>query len=119
MPAEPVSLSRMRRDLARWLRNLGAEDEEAFDIIVSCNEAAANAVEHAIDPAACSIHIDGSCEEAEITIVVRDSGRWREPVESDRGRGLTLMRNLMDSLQVNPTRSGTEVCMTRRLRTVG
>ena len=109
----------MRREIAVWLQTLGAADEEMFEIILSTNEAASNAVEHARDPSNCSIHIDLRFEVPTVTVVVRDSGQWRDPVESDRGRGLTLIKNLMDSLEVNPTRAGTEVWMTRRLHEAG
>jgi anti-sigma regulatory factor (Ser/Thr protein kinase) len=46
---------------------------------------------------------------------VRDFGAWREPREGDRGRGLSLMRALMDSVDVVPTGEGTTIRMQRTL----
>jgi anti-sigma regulatory factor (Ser/Thr protein kinase) len=48
-------------------------------------------------------------------LVVRDSGGWREKRDSDRGRGLDLIRALMDSVEVDASDDGTVVRMTKRL----
>ena len=47
LPAEPDSLAYMRRSVARWLKDAGATDDEAYDVLVACGEACANAVAHA------------------------------------------------------------------------
>jgi anti-sigma regulatory factor (Ser/Thr protein kinase) len=51
-----------------------------------------------------------------IVVTVRDDGSWRtsEPVP-DRGRGLALMRMLMDSVEVERRDDGTEVVMRRTI----
>jgi anti-sigma regulatory factor (Ser/Thr protein kinase) len=46
---------------------------------------------------------------------VRDFGAWRSPREGDRGRGLSLMRALMDTVDVVPGPEGTTVRMRRTL----
>jgi anti-sigma regulatory factor (Ser/Thr protein kinase) len=48
-------------------------------------------------------------------ITVRDFGGWREPRGSDRGRGLPLMKALMDSVRVDPSSEGTMVQLRRRV----
>ena len=50
-----------------------------------------------------------------IRIVVRDSGRWRPQRDDEGGRGLVLMRALMDDVDVVATDEGTTVSMTRAL----
>jgi anti-sigma regulatory factor (Ser/Thr protein kinase) len=50
-----------------------------------------------------------------IRIRVRDHGRWREPREVDRGRGLPLMRALMDGVHVERLRTGTVITLERGL----
>jgi anti-sigma regulatory factor (Ser/Thr protein kinase) len=44
---------------------------------------------------------------------VRDYGRWRAERETDRGRGFTMMRELMDDVDITPASGGTEVRLTR------
>jgi anti-sigma regulatory factor (Ser/Thr protein kinase) len=48
-------------------------------------------------------------------ITVRDFGEWRAPREGDQGRGLSLMRALMDAVEVTPSREGTTVLLRRTL----
>jgi anti-sigma regulatory factor (Ser/Thr protein kinase) len=42
-------------------------------------------------------------------IEVSDEGRWREGRRNDGGRGLELMRRLMDEVVIDQTDSGTAV----------
>ncbi|HWC26562.1 MAG TPA: ATP-binding protein, partial [Solirubrobacteraceae bacterium] len=52
----------------------------------------------------------------EVAISVRDRGAWRPPHdEPHRGRGLPLIRRLMDAVDVQPRPGGTTVLMRRRL----
>jgi PAS domain S-box-containing protein len=114
IPAEPVALRSLRRALRRWLRQCEASDRESEEIILACNEAVANAIEHAYGPGDGSVEMEAGLSEGEVRIVVRDHGRWREPRGDNRGRGLGLMKAFMDSVSV-VTQEGTEVRMVRRL----
>ena len=49
-PAERSVLAGVRQLLRRWLESRGATADEVYDIVVACQEACANAVEHAYRP---------------------------------------------------------------------
>jgi anti-sigma regulatory factor (Ser/Thr protein kinase) len=115
-PADPTTLAPMRRTLRRWLAACETTDAESHDIVLACNEAFANAVEHAYGPGDGSVQLDAALADQEISIIVRDFGRWREPRGENRGRGLNLIEAVMDSLTVvKGDREGTEVRMVRKL----
>jgi GAF domain-containing protein/anti-sigma regulatory factor (Ser/Thr protein kinase) len=114
-PARPDSLAAVRQVLRRWLRGLGAGDREAYDIVVACQEACANAIEHAYGPGDAEFEIDARLEGSSVRIAVRDRGRWRRPRGEDRGRGLAMMRALMDTVDVRRSGDGTEVVLGRAL----
>jgi GAF domain-containing protein/anti-sigma regulatory factor (Ser/Thr protein kinase) len=115
-PATPDSLAGIRTLLRRWLRVNGAAEAELYDITVAAQEACANAIEHAYGPGAASFTVEADHADGEVRIVVRDQGRWRAPRGEHRGRGLSLMRSLMDDVQVTAgEQGGTEVVLTRRL----
>jgi anti-sigma regulatory factor (Ser/Thr protein kinase) len=60
--------------------------------------------------------VTAALSDHEISITVRDFGRWREPRGDNRGRGLPLIEAVMDSLAVERgDREGTEVRMVRKL----
>jgi len=53
----------------------------------------------------------------EVDITVTDHGSWRDKSpERGGGRGLVLMRELMDEVEVTRAEEGTTVRMKRRLR---
>jgi serine phosphatase RsbU (regulator of sigma subunit)/anti-sigma regulatory factor (Ser/Thr protein kinase)/putative methionine-R-sulfoxide reductase with GAF domain len=115
-PATPEALVSVRRILRRWLAFHGAEEEELHDVVVACQEACANAVEHAYGPGHAYFDVEADHRESRIRVTVRDQGRWRPPRGSHRGRGLALMRALMDSVDVAHGTEGTVVVLERTLR---
>jgi PAS domain S-box-containing protein len=113
LPTEPEALASMRAVLRRWLRHVDGSEQEIAEVVTACGEAATNAIEHA--GAGTPFEISGQVEGRRVEISVRDFGAWRTPREGDRGRGLSLMRALMDTVDVVPTAEGTTVRMQRTL----
>ncbi len=80
-------------------------------------EAAANAMEHAYGSSADgTLDVATFVEADSIVVEITDRGTWRPPVESDRvgGRGLPIMRAVMDEVHIERTPAGTTVRMTRK-----
>jgi PAS domain S-box-containing protein len=114
-PAEPESLAPMRSMLRRWLSHAGAGELEIAEITTACGEAATNAIEHAGVSGDSRFEVSGGRNGSEVEIAVRDHGSWREQRAGDHGRGLDLMRTLMDTVAVEPGPEGTTVSLRRRL----
>ncbi len=115
LPAEPKALRGMRRELAGWLRSLGASQLVIEDLTLAASEAAANAVEHAYGPGDHEFDLDADHTAGVVRIEVRDSGGWRPARGQLRGTGLKLIRQLADETVVHRSARGTCVEMTRRL----
>lgn len=115
IPADPRSLAGVRRALGRWLRAAGVSDGDAFEILVACGEAASNAIAHAYPPGEAHFTLRSHFEDGEAVIEVGDFGRWRAPRDGSSGRGLTLMEELTDHLDIERGKSGTLVTMRRRI----
>jgi anti-sigma regulatory factor (Ser/Thr protein kinase) len=101
--------------LGRWLRDADASSTEIEEITLACSEACANAIEHAYAPGPAALQVTASVSKGETVICVRDFGSWREARGSHRGRGLVLMKGLMDSVDVDSGDDGTTVRLARRL----
>jgi PAS domain S-box-containing protein len=114
-PAEPESLAPMRSMLRRWLSHAGAGEMEIAEITTACGEAATNAIEHGGASGGTSFKVSGSRNGREVELAVRDHGSWRVERAGDHGRGLDLMRTLMDTVAVKATGEGTIVTLRRRL----
>ncbi len=117
LPTNPKSLATLRRTVGRWLESLGASRVESNDVQVSCHEACSNAMEHAYRFREATIAVDGEFDGTDVRLTITDQGSWREKRDSDRGRGLDLIRALMDDVEVEPGENGTVVRMRKRLAT--
>jgi serine phosphatase RsbU (regulator of sigma subunit)/anti-sigma regulatory factor (Ser/Thr protein kinase) len=120
VPSDPNELVRIRHSLARWLDAAAVDERDAYRVALACNEACMNAIEHSFAPRDARLEVLARLEEDEVDIVVRDHGHWREPRdEGSGGRGLAMMRSLMDAVDVNPTPQGTTVHLRRAVAREG
>jgi anti-anti-sigma factor len=119
LAAVPASLPVVRRRLATWLAGLGMGEQDRVGVMVAAGEACANAAEHAYRDAepgpmrvTAAVDVDGM-----LTVTVRDEGSWRPPDRDpgDRGRGLLIMRQLVDAVALEGDH-GTTVTLRLRLR---
>jgi anti-sigma regulatory factor (Ser/Thr protein kinase) len=121
LEASPHVLASLRRTVARWLTTMEVPDEARFDVVVALSEAAGNAVEHAYgaQDAAFSVTCERTADEVRVT--VRDEGRWlpHSRESARRGRGLMMMRELMDEVDLRREESGTTVSMVKRVARPG
>jgi serine phosphatase RsbU (regulator of sigma subunit)/anti-sigma regulatory factor (Ser/Thr protein kinase) len=115
LPARPHALGGMRNTLGRWLQAAGADEDEVFDITLSASEAATNAIEHAYGAREASFKVRCEHDGERVTVAVSDVGRWRTTRPLGGGRGMEIMRSLVDSVQVSSGGAGTVVTMTKAL----
>jgi anti-anti-sigma factor len=117
--AVPSALPAVRRRLGAWLTTLGMGEQDRVGVMVAVGEACANAAEHAYrdtEPGpmrvTAAVDVDGV-----LTVTVHDEGTWRPPDRDpgDRGRGLLIMRQLVDGMVVRGEH-GTTVTLRTRLR---
>ncbi len=111
LPARPGTLQTLRSVIRRWLREGGASEEEVYDVLVATGEACANAIRHA--PATGAAFELDCRRDADVWIRVRNAGHWRERCNpSDGGRGLSIMNEFMDDVEI--TKGPPETVVTMR-----
>lgn len=117
-PASPEHLGVLRQQLRHWLAAVGVAQRPADELVVAVGEACANAMEHAygFDPAA-EVAVDATYRAGRIEVRVTDRGGWKEArsTSDERGRGLAIMRALVDEVDVQRDPGGTVVQLRRRL----
>jgi len=118
--ADPMQIARLRKDLRGWLSAHGVDEESAQAVLLACSEAVANAIEHGYrdDPFG-MVEVAATVTSGAVEIRVADRGAWRPPrADVARGRGLQLIRQLMDQVAFDRGSGGTTVTMRRtRLET--
>jgi PAS domain S-box-containing protein len=115
LPAEAESLAGLRRRLQRFLHAAGADPAESYEITLTVCEAAGNAIEHAYGPGDATFDVEASFDADALVATVRDNGHWRAQRGAHRGRGLNIIKGLMDEVEVSTEQGGTVVRMKRRL----
>jgi anti-sigma regulatory factor (Ser/Thr protein kinase)/putative methionine-R-sulfoxide reductase with GAF domain len=115
LAAQPTVLANARRLVRHWLRAQGVSDDVLTEATIAVSEACTNAIEHAYPPTPSTFELEARVADGVVTLVVRDTGRWREPRGAHRGRGLKMIEAAMDELEVNTSEAGTEIVMRRRL----
>jgi anti-sigma regulatory factor (Ser/Thr protein kinase) len=115
--ASPAAVPEARRVLHTWLCDNAVSGDDRFDVLVATTEAYANAVQHAYGITVGTVEIDACISDREVNIAVKDHGSWRATGASRNGggRGLAMMRALMDSVEVESNSHGTEIRMRREL----
>ena len=115
--ADPMQIARLRKDLRGWLDAHSVDEESAHAALLACSEAVANAIEHGYrdDPFG-TVEVAATVTAEAVEIRVADHGAWR-PVRREfaRGRGLQLIRQLMDQVAFDRG-GGTTVTMRRTRR---
>jgi anti-sigma regulatory factor (Ser/Thr protein kinase) len=115
LPADPTQLSVLRRRLEDFLTAHAVPAGDIFDLTVAISEAAANAIEHPVEPVEPVITVEMSLDENAVLATVRDTGSWRPATDAGfRGRGLALIGALSE-LSVARSATGTAVTLRRPL----
>lgn len=108
--------SLLRRRLRLWLSDIGASESETYDVLLAVSEAVTNAIQHAQEPRRDRVDVEAGLVGDLVTVLIRDYGAWEnEPQRDNGGRGLPLMRALMDAVAVESVADGTSVKLQRRL----
>ena len=114
-PAHPRQLAPIRVELRRWLAPLGMTGEAQEDLVLAVSEAAGNSVEHAyLEPTASgTVELVFWTEPGAVCVEVLDHGEWRTPRKAprERGRGIRVMRGLMESVHIDYGPGGTSVLL--------
>jgi anti-sigma regulatory factor (Ser/Thr protein kinase) len=120
-PADATAL----RDIRRFIRERAVHDDVppqlADDIVLAVSEASTNAVVHT---STVEITVRWSKRGDVVFVRISDQGVFRESAGSPEldgigGRGIPLMRALMDDVTLHPgteRHPGTVVCMEKRTR---
>lgn len=118
-PAESEQLAPVRKALRSWLAKCDLPPHTAQQVLVAAGEACANAVEHGHrhSPGQ-SVRLRAEALVGDLRLTVADTGRWKTPqpeANAHRGRGVALMRAMMQQVTITPGPVGTTVDMHTRI----
>ena len=121
LPRDKLSVPVSRRVLGNALRTLGVVDDCIDDIEVALTEACTNVLDHVQDNEV--YHVTAKIDEGECVLEVVDKGGGFDDVshghadaagDAETGRGIQLMRRLVDSVRFEPRAKGGTVVHLRK-----
>ncbi len=117
MPGDPARMvATCAGGCARGSSCAGLREDERDDAILAVSEACNNAIEHAYRSRAGLIHLLLEHREGTLAIRIADRGSWQPTAPSfERGRGIPLMRAVMDMTTIEHGERGTSVTLSRLL----
>ncbi len=116
VPCDPAALADLRRRLRIWLELRGLAENERDDTVLAVSEACNNAIEHAYREKPGAIHLQVEHRDGALSIRIADRGAWHQTTPSfERGRGIPLMRAVMDMTTIEHDERGTSVTLSRLL----
>jgi serine phosphatase RsbU (regulator of sigma subunit)/anti-sigma regulatory factor (Ser/Thr protein kinase)/transcriptional regulator with GAF, ATPase, and Fis domain len=118
-PAHVSQLGHSRAALRSWLTRAKVDPDQALDMLVAAGEAVANAIEHGHrDSPEGIITLRATALVDQVQLTIADTGTWKTPrpaAARHRGRGITLMRALMQDIAIHPDAAGTTVHLSARI----
>jgi anti-sigma regulatory factor (Ser/Thr protein kinase) len=118
-PAHVSQLAPTRSALRSWLTQAEVAPDQSMDVLIAAGEAVANAIEHGHrDRPEGIISMGATAMVDRVHLTIADTGSWKTPqpaADSTRGRGITLMRALMNDVTIDPDAAGTTVQLTARI----
>ncbi|MER7620951.1 SpoIIE family protein phosphatase [Streptomyces sp. NPDC126503] len=120
-PAESSQLAPVRKALRSWLDRCDLPPRTVQNVLVAAGEACANAIEHGHghrDAPGDTVRLRAEAFADDLRLTIADTGRWKTPQpehNTHRGRGMTLMRSLMQQVTVTPGPTGTTVNLHTRI----
>ena len=126
LPNEPARVPEVRHFVSAFLADVRAPVDVSSEILLAVSEAAANSTRHGrSEHGRSEMRIYCSLEGPSVSVTIADDGNGFDPAMletaelPDRfasgGRGLFLMKALMDEVEIEPGESGTTVTLFRRI----
>ncbi len=112
-PAALASLRPIRQAVQQLMDSLGVDAPRASALVIATGEAVNNTIEHAYGITPGTVRLRARRDGDLLRVEVEDRGRWRpQRADTRGGRGITLMRGLVDAMDVTTTETGTVVRLT-------
>ena len=119
-PADARHANVIRDAVHRWLGTVGMGVNDTASMVIAIDAAVENVIRHAyLDQAVGTGTVEIACwiQDGKACAEVTDHGTWRAPRERVIGRGIPLMKRLIESVSINSDASGTRVLLRHPLDT--
>ena len=121
LPATANSLAVFRDGLRGWLEELMLHPAEVFDVVLACSESLTLVIEERPKQVALVVDVNAMHRGDTLSVTTRDYGLWHEShaEPQEEPLSMSLMRALMDSVELERHPDGQTIRLVRRVRVLG
>jgi len=119
VPATTNHLAPIRAMLRRWLVANGAAEDEVMELVLAVGELTSNVCSHAHPMEDGPMTIEARVVDGAVQASISDEGTWRPTQDRGGGRGLEIVRAVVDDVSIERRDDGTTVRIVRGLRQPG
>ncbi|MGC8861432.1 MAG: ATP-binding protein [Armatimonadota bacterium] len=125
VPGRPTMLALIRSRVVEFARLMPFSDEEIEDIRLAVGEAGANAIRHGAAARPCKVRVRMERRPRSLKISITDRGCGFDPASvkppalgslEEGGRGIAIMRSVMDDVAFRSMHPGTRVELVKRVK---
>jgi serine/threonine-protein kinase RsbW len=112
-PGTPLAVRALRREMAGLANDCGMDAEGIAAVRLAVTEAATNAVIHAYAEAQGELRVTATIQDAELTIVIADTGHGlvKKRDSPGLGAGLAIIASVAQALKIVSDARGTQIHM--------
>lgn len=112
------NIATSRHEIRQWLQEIRLDPDRAHEVLLAVTEAITNAMEHGnrFDPAK-TVSLQATLHGETLTVTVYDRGHWIDPsrqpltLKQQRGRGMHLINELADTVDITGSDCATQITM--------
>jgi serine/threonine-protein kinase RsbW len=127
IPSDPDKIQLVERKTERFATRIGLSEDDIDSLGIAVTEVVSNAIKHGNrGDISKKVHIEFSVEDRCVKVVIRDEGKGFDPDDianpldpenlyKDSGRGIFIVKELMDDVGYRFNKKGTEIILIKKI----
>jgi serine/threonine-protein kinase RsbW len=127
IPSDPDKIQLVERKTERFATRIGLSEDDIDSLGIAVTEVVSNAIKHGNrGDISKKVHIEFTVEDRCVKVVIRDEGKGFDPDDianpldpenlyKDSGRGIFIVKELMDDVGYRFNKKGTEIILIKKI----
>jgi serine/threonine-protein kinase RsbW len=127
IPSDPEKIQVVERRTERFATRIGLSEDDIDSLGIAVTEVVSNAIKHGNrGDISKKVHIEFILDDDKVKVVIRDEGKGFDPDDianpldpenlyKDSGRGIFIVKELMDDVKYRFHKKGTEIILIKNI----
>jgi len=127
IPSDPDKIQIVEKETERFATRIGLSEDDIDSLGIAVTEVVSNAIKHGNrGDISKNVYVEFSLEDGKVKVVIRDEGTGFDPEDianplepenlyKDSGRGIFIVKELMDDVRYRFHKKGTEIILIKNI----